>query len=79
MRLWLTRRLNGQYALTAMRPVIAQVRGAGGLRDVYLQPGEPIGVLNLCALGIRAAVKRELRPLQPMRVRLSMRLEKACR
>jgi len=47
MKLWLTRQRNGMYMLTKYKPVITLVEGRG-YNDVYVVPGEPIGIRNLC-------------------------------
>ena len=47
MKLWLTRQRNGMYMLTKYKPVITLVEGRG-YEDVYVVPGEPIGIRNLC-------------------------------
>lgn len=47
MKLWLTRQGNGLYMLTMFKPVIEQVYGSS-TKDVYVIPGEPIGIRNLC-------------------------------
>jgi hypothetical protein len=52
-KLWLTRRPGGYYLLTAFEPVIADVKGCGGVQDAYARPGEPIGVNYLCPNGTR--------------------------
>lgn len=52
MKLWLTRRRSGRYTLTALPPQPAIVHGTEAL-DLFLTPGEPIGVENLCPEGIR--------------------------
>lgn len=52
MRLHLTRQANGLYALTARPPLVAVVEGEAR-SDIYLAPGEPIGIRNLCAPGVK--------------------------
>ena len=48
MKLYLTRQLNGLYMLTALKPTFADILGSDGKVDAYIQPGEPIGMRNLC-------------------------------
>ena len=48
MKLYLTRQLNGLYMLTALKPTFADILGSDGKVDAYIQPGEPIGIRNLC-------------------------------
>lgn len=47
MKLYLTRQKNGLYMLTKNRPIVHKVEGRE-FDDVYVEPGEPIGVRNLC-------------------------------
>lgn len=62
MRLFLTRQHNGLYMLTKLKPTFADVQGTDFV-DAYIQPGEPIGIRNLCnmillVLGIESPLKR---------------------
>ncbi len=34
--------------LTALKPTFADILGSNGKVDAYIQPGEPIGIRNLC-------------------------------
>lgn len=70
-RLWLTRQRDGNYMLTAFKPVVATVAGTGQ-QDAYMRLGEPIGVRGLCTEGIRSFIGRELPPMEPTRVRVSI-------
>lgn len=47
MKLFLTRQKNGLYMLTKYKPIYRRVDGRD-FCDVYVIPGEPIGVRNLC-------------------------------
>jgi len=47
MKIWLTRQANGLYMLTHFKPTVETVFGSNK-KDVYIIPGEPIGVRNLC-------------------------------
>jgi hypothetical protein len=69
MRLWLTRRPDGTYMLTKLRPLIRKRLGSEEL-DAYEQaePGEPIGVRHLCEQGILAVLGTTLPALSPRRV-----------
>lgn len=49
MELWLTRQRNGLYMLTHNKPLIADVEGRG-YQDVYVPPGDPVGIRNFCDL-----------------------------
>lgn len=51
MELWLTRRQGGLYMLTYLPPVISRIKGSQKL-DAYFAYGEPIGMNNLCELGV---------------------------
>lgn len=62
MQLYLTRQHNGLYMLTKLKPTFADVQGTDFV-DAYIQPGEPIGIRNLCnmilvVLGINSPMKR---------------------
>jgi len=47
MRMFLTRDARGQYALTGHWPYIATVDGTD-TNDVYVTPGDAIGIRHLC-------------------------------
>lgn len=75
-RLWLTRMDAGDYMLTAARPEIVPVRGAGR-KDAYMKPGDPIGLLHCCPLGIHRVfglTAAGLRHLEPERVEIAGRV-----
>jgi len=71
MNLHLSRQADGRYMLTALPPIRAAVRGAGGAEDLYLRAGEPIGIRHLCQGGVRALFGVELKPLESVRVELT--------
>jgi hypothetical protein len=48
MKLWLTKQGNGLYMLTYFKPTIETVHGTENKKEVYILPGEPIGIRNLC-------------------------------
>lgn len=48
MKLWLTKQGNGLYMLTYFKPTIEVVFGTENKKEVYILPGEPIGIRNLC-------------------------------
>lgn len=73
-RLWLSRRPDGKYLLSKLPVIRRRVRGTRR-DDLYLTPGEPVGVQNLCADGVAAALGRELEPFESRRVRLHLELE----
>jgi len=50
---WLTRCRTGNYLLTAFKPTIQPVRGAG-FSDAYIIPGDPIGLRHLCAGAVKS-------------------------
>ena len=52
MHCWLTRCRGGDYMLTARKPTIQAVRGAG-YDDAYIIPGDPIGLRHMCAAAVR--------------------------
>ena len=47
MRMFLTARWRGQYALTGHWPCIATVDGTD-TNDVYVTPGDAVGIRHLC-------------------------------
>lgn len=51
LMLWLGRQYDGNYMITAAKPVKKPVRGAG-YHDLYAVPGDPINVRGLCPLGV---------------------------
>lgn len=75
MRLWLTRRPNGTYMLTKLRPLIRKRMGSNEM-DAYerSEPGEPIGVRHLCEQGIMAVLGTTLPELSPRRVLFRLEL-----
>jgi hypothetical protein len=75
MRLWLTRRPNGTYMLTKLRPLIRKRMGSEEM-DAYerSEPGEPIGVRHLCEQGIMAVLGTTLPELSPRRVLFRLEL-----
>lgn len=72
MRLYLARQALGDYMLTALPPVWAQVAGTDR-SDWYVQAGEPVGVRHLCARGVRMLFGLTLRRGQVTVVDLSGR------
>ena len=78
MRLWLTRRPNGTYMLTKLRPLIRKRLGSDEF-DAYerTEPGEPIGVRHLCEEGVRAVLGTILPTLTPRRVLFMLTLQPA--
>jgi len=71
MRLWLTKRPNCTHVLTYLKPVTKRVYGTRVV-DVYLEPGEPIGVMNLCEPGVQQLLGRTLESLETIYVDLTM-------
>lgn len=69
MIMWLSRRTNGQYLLSKKRPVCTVVQGTSQ-QDLYLSPGDPVGVQHLCERGVTAVFSVCLEPLQSVQVRL---------
>lgn len=51
MEMFLTRQRNGLYMLTKQKPIFAKVEGRD-FEDAYFEPGEPIGIRNLCDLAL---------------------------
>lgn len=52
MLVFVTKRAHGRYMLTATRPTVCDVKGAG-IRDAYARPGDPLVVQDLCEWGVR--------------------------
>lgn len=50
---WLTRRSDGKSMLTLLKPTIERRYGSREA-EVYITPGEPIAVQNLCENGVMA-------------------------
>ena len=46
MKCYITKRRNGLYLVTAMKPIITEVKGTGH-NDAYLRPGDPVGFNNV--------------------------------
>ncbi len=70
LRLWLTRQRDGNYMVTATKPVMTEVMGTG-VKDAYIEPGEPIGVRHLCPLGVRMMWGIELAKCESRRVKFT--------
>jgi len=51
IRAWLTRQANGEFLLSALRPIISQV-GKTGRNDVYVRPGDPVGYRHMCPTSV---------------------------
>ena len=66
-RFYLSRQANGSYMLTLCKPVRAKVRGSGH-DDLYICPGEPIGVRHWCPEGVGAVFGVELDCLETCKV-----------
>ena len=67
---WLSRQYNGSYMFTALRPRRVRVLGTDH-EDLYERPGEPIGLRNLCAAGVRTVFRVDLDPLESRCVRVA--------
>ena len=49
MKLWLSRQANGMYMLTERKPIAAPVDRLD-YTDLYIAPGDAIGIRNVCGL-----------------------------
>ena len=67
MRLWLSRRADGKYMLTLYKPILTRI-GKIGEEDFYIKPGEPIGLMHMCAFGTHAIFGMTLEKLESKRV-----------
>ena len=72
MKLYLTRQRNGDYMLTAFKPLVLRVKG-NDYDDAYMRPGDPIGVRHLCADGVKSA-GIELLELESVRVDVTLKV-----
>ena len=70
MKLILTCQHDGSYMLTAFKPLIDLVRGTEH-SDVFVRPGEPVGVRHLCRDGVKAFFGIKLNPLESVWVELT--------
>lgn len=73
MRLWLTRQGNGLYMLTKNRPIFEHVEGTDRM-DVYITPGEPVGVRNICSLILGLVGASQMRRGESIEIELEGRL-----
>jgi hypothetical protein len=76
MKLWLTRVYGGKYLLTALRPMITQIRGfkdksGNPILDAFEKPGEPIAVRYLCEGGIHSLFGKEFPYLIPIKIEIT--------
>ncbi len=61
MELFLTRQSNGLFMLTVFKPTKYYLYNDTNLiQDVYIQPGEPVGIRNLCRRGIIGLFGKQL-------------------
>ncbi len=71
MKLWLSRQGNGLYMLTKLKPVKSKIMGTDK-EDLYIQPTEPVGVRNLCAVMLKVVgIENELELLESVKIELS--------
>lgn len=73
MKLWLSRQRDGNYMLTAYRPRMAKITGLLDREDLYVRPGDPIGIRHLCVEGILKVSGIELDPLESTKVELTIK------
>lgn len=57
--------------LTRYLPIKAEL-GKTGLIELYIQPGDPIGFINMCPLGTVAVIPdaKDMKSLESMRIEL---------
>ena len=70
MRLYLSRRREGTYMLTRLRPVRAKLKGFD-LEDLYFQHGDPMAIMGMCAASAKGLFGINLEPFDTIAVRLS--------
>jgi hypothetical protein len=71
MKLWLSRSWAGWYFLTLVKPVIANVRFTKH-KDLFDRRGEPLSIRHLCAEWVHTVLKRELKPLESIRIKMTI-------
>lgn len=76
MKAWLSRQRDGNYMLTAYRPIKAKITGIG-TEDLYVRYGDPLGIRNLCSAGIAEVSGMELERLESTSVRISLTRDNA--
>ncbi len=72
-RMWLSRQRDGSYMLTKLKPIPKKVRGTV-VRDLYMRPGEPVGMRHLCADGVLMMLGVHLTKLDSVRVVVGLEL-----
>ena len=70
LKLQLSRRRSGLYCLTKLPMIRHRVFGHR-YDDLYLTPGEPVGIMNICSEGTEAFFGITLEPLASCVVTLS--------
>jgi hypothetical protein len=70
VKLYLSKRLNGLYQLTALPPTVVKIVNTE-LKDVYPQPGDPVIFQGLCPFSVKRLFGKELQTLEISRVRLT--------
>lgn len=70
MRLYLARKRNGLYQLTALQPVREMIKGTD-YDDIFVTPGDPINFQGLCPFSVQKLFGQELNHLEVMRVRIT--------
>jgi hypothetical protein len=70
MTLWLSRQYNGEYMLTAFEPTLEEVVGTGH-KDLYILPGDPIGIRNLCNQILKVVNSPAIKHLQSIQIELN--------
>lgn len=75
MKAWLSRQRDGNYMLTAYRPVRAKITGLDNTEDLYVRYGDPLGVRNLCAQGILMISGIELGLHESVQVNIQLGVE----
>ncbi len=74
MKLWLTKQSNGLYMLSLFKPTTNTIKGTHK-EDVYIIPGEPIGVRNLCSEILKVlCIENELQIGESIRIELTGRI-----
>lgn len=74
MRFWITRTSRESFMLTTLPPTISTVHG-GSRRKAFVSIGDPVGVKNLCSLGVRRiAPDLQLGVLESQQIEIDVRV-----
>ena len=58
MNVWISKQQNGSYLMTRFKPILERVTGTHHA-DLYVRPGDPLGVRSLCPEGVAGLIGPE--------------------